>query len=405
MNYNRKIINLINERFHISLHQKKEIINKWLKWSNDEDKIIIIYGMGNICKNDVYPFLKSLGIRIDYFCDSSLQKIGTSIDGINCISFECLNDLNKEIICFIGVSPKISKDIFIKMVENKIKKVVLSETTLFLKDTFNNINHYEKISFNKNEFKKNIIVLLKLLEDNCSKKVLYYKIKYWLYDLNKTDDLKNFPWKKIYTSNQYFLDRYKYLNYGIFIDCGAFTGDTIDTLIDKIKYTNFEKYIAYEMDEKNFSILKEHIKKYRYDIYEKIKIHNFGVGDENRKLKYNSQGESSHFSFEGTNETTMVKLDDEIDGKITFIKMDIEGSEMEALYGANRIIKKNKPVCAICIYHKINHLWEIPILLKEINYSYIIKIRHHSIRYYDTVCYAVEQRTLNDNSIVKREKI
>jgi hypothetical protein len=75
--------------------------------------------------------------------------------------------------------------------------------------------------------------------------------------------------------------------------------------------------------------------------------------------------------------------------KITFIKMDIEGSEPQALSGAEEIIKKQKPKLAICVYHKPEHLWEIPLYLKKIVPEYKIYIRHHTPLEYETVCYAV----------------
>ena len=55
------------------------------------------------------------------------------------------------------------------------------------------------------------------------------------------------------------------------------------------------------------------------------------------------------------------------DNKLDMITMDIEGAEIHAIYGARKSIMKGNPKLAISAYHKIEHLWEIPLLIMEIN--------------------------------------
>jgi hypothetical protein len=73
----------------------------------------------------------------------------------------------------------------------------------------------------------------------------------------------------------------------------------------------------------------------------------------------------------------------------TFIKMDIEGAEIDALYGAKNTIINNKPKLAICIYHSNEHFYEIPLLIHNWVPEYRIYVRHHSYTAADTVMYAV----------------
>jgi hypothetical protein len=69
--------------------------------------------------------------------------------------------------------------------------------------------------------------------------------------------------------------------------------------------------------------------------------------------------------------------------------MDIEGYELDALKGAERLIKKNKPKLAISIYHKPEDFFEIPLLLKRFVPEYKIYIKHHApFQAIETVCYA-----------------
>lgn len=84
-----------------------------------------------------------------------------------------------------------------------------------------------------------------------------------------------------------------------------------------------------------------------------------------------------------------VKLDDMFRGKrVTFIKMDIEGAEIPALYGAQEIIGREHPKLVICVYHKTSDLWEIPLLTKKFRAEYRLRLRHHArVNCWGTVLY------------------
>lgn len=75
--------------------------------------------------------------------------------------------------------------------------------------------------------------------------------------------------------------------------------------------------------------------------------------------------------------------------KVTFIKMDVEGSELESLKGAKNTILRDKPKLAICIYHKPEDMVTIPLYIKELVPEYKLYVRHHSNSWAETVLYAV----------------
>ena len=85
----------------------------------------------------------------------------------------------------------------------------------------------------------------------------------------------------------------------------------------------------------------------------------------------------------------LVTLDSVLENKkVTILKLDIEGAEMQGLEGAVNIIKEQKPKLAICLYHRPEDLWEIPLYIKEIDAKYRMIIKHHGmINYTDTVLY------------------
>ena len=121
-----------------------------------------------------------------------------------------------------------------------------------------------------------------------------------------------------------------------------------------------------------------------------------GVWSSVCELRFCSLGENSHssgssFVFgEGGETVPVTSLDEALAGqRVTFIKMDIEGSELEALKGAEKTIREQKPKLAICVYHKPEDIWEIPELMLEFNEDYRFYMRHYSLASFDTVLYAI----------------
>ena len=91
----------------------------------------------------------------------------------------------------------------------------------------------------------------------------------------------------------------------------------------------------------------------------------------------------------GADEIKVVTIDGIVKEKVTFIKMDIEGSELKALHGAEQKIKKYKPKLAICIYHKVEDIIDIPSYIHSLVPEYKFYIRHYSFGQAETVLYAI----------------
>lgn len=126
-----------------------------------------------------------------------------------------------------------------------------------------------------------------------------------------------------------------------------------------------------------------------------VHLYHEGVWSEKKALSYGNEEKSTVQAFsilksDNTHEVMVERLDDVLSGeRITFIKMDVEGSELEALKGAENIIKNQHPKMAICLYHKIEDFWQIPMYIKAIVPEYRFGIRHHCpANFNDTVLYA-----------------
>lgn len=99
----------------------------------------------------------------------------------------------------------------------------------------------------------------------------------------------------------------------------------------------------------------------------------------------------SRVSDSGTSSIEVDKIDNLIshDIKVTMIKMDLEGVELEALKGAKAIIKKHKPKLAIAVYHKIDDLIELPKYIQSIVADYNFYLRAQCFDSVDVILYAI----------------
>jgi FkbM family methyltransferase len=175
----------------------------------------------------------------------------------------------------------------------------------------------------------------------------------------------------------------------VFVDCGAFDGDSIDLFLQESD-GHFDKVFAFEPDPENFSKLSSKIGQYSEAIRHRINLYEAANGASDTRLKMAiGVGPSSQVG-QGNYEIQSCSLDSALRGmSVTIIKMDIEGSEIAALNGAKELIKANRPVLAISAYHRQSDLWNLPLLMHELNPDYSIFLRPHMLEGWDLVCYAI----------------
>lgn len=236
-----------------------------------------------------------------------------------------------------------------------------------------------------NIHKDKIETLFNLLEDTPSQEALLALLQYRL-----TLDYKLLS--KTVSRDQYFPSEIITLSENeVFVDAGAHVGLTA---LDFAKRANnqFNKIICFEPDGANIQQLKVNLSE--CPVSEKIDVLNLGVYDSAQELSFASEDNtcsSAHISNSGNIVIHTVSIDEQLQNEhITFIKMDIEGAEIPALMGAQKTIQQSKPKLAISVYHTPTDLWEIPLLLKQMNPEYKLYLRNHSGSILETVCYAIQ---------------
>ena len=78
----------------------------------------------------------------------------------------------------------------------------------------------------------------------------------------------------------------------------------------------------------------------------------------------------------------------------TILKIDVEGWESRLLSGAEEMIRRDRPVIAVAVYHRERDLWEIPLKLKELVPEYRFYLRSY-LNVAETVLYAVPPERLS----------
>lgn len=180
----------------------------------------------------------------------------------------------------------------------------------------------------------------------------------------------------------------------IFVDCGAYVGDTLKTFL---QYWPTPKAIyALEPDPENLIRLKAWVSELPAILRASVNLQPYAASSHGGKVKFSSAGLGSRVDENGSIQVETALLDElfkEI--TVTFIKMDIEGAEIDAINGARRIIQRDHPIVAACVYHRQEHLWEIPLLLHSIYPGYRFFLRRYGDEFGDVVCYAVPPHRVN----------
>ncbi|MFZ4987286.1 MAG: FkbM family methyltransferase [Blastocatellia bacterium] len=174
-----------------------------------------------------------------------------------------------------------------------------------------------------------------------------------------------------------------------FVDCGAYNGDTLADFIGN--GITIRSVAAFEPDLANYAKLATFVLENR-DVLPEAVLFPCGLYSSSRQLSFQAgQGAASNISNSGTTVVQCVALDDAIPTFAPdYIKMDIEGAEYAALQGARRLISGHTPLLAISLYHRPEHLWQLPLLVESLAPArYNFHMRLHTRNDFDLVLYAI----------------
>ncbi len=337
--------------------------------SSLQGRNVVLYGAGGI-GYITSNILKDNACNVCYFIDDDKTKQGTFINEIKVVTLEEISQNAGFTILICLPNPM---NVYNRILGLGYKNVVYYPVMMGER------GFYDMSLLQKNYDK--IETVYNLLADDFSKVVLTNILKHRI-----TMDFTYL--NNVISQKQYFpSDIFTLDDNECFVDGGAYNGETIIDFIDETN--NSYKYIyGFEPDIQNYNKIKENL---NYIDCNRIGLFNYGLYSISGEVGFNSHGNSASFISEtGKDKVSLVKLDEVIgEYKPTYIKLDIEGAEEEALYGMKDTITKYHPKLAISIYHKAADLWELPLLILNLSASYKIYIRHYSNGLHETVCYAI----------------
>lgn len=261
----------------------------------------------------------------------------------------------------------------------------LSQFTFWGKLSTVDNNTIIKVSSFLKENSKELKKFYNSLSDYRSKKTFYAIVNNWYnYDFENLGEVieKYFP--------HYFdLDIVPVCQNEVFVDLGAYTGDTIKEFIKTYGKESYKKIYAYEITEESMHALKEDLYAYPRIIYSKKAVMDF-VG-QGSVLTHEISTSSNRVMNKEEGDLNITTLDEDIKEKITMIKMDIEGSEIYALKGSKRHLIEDRPILIISIYHGYEdflRIWQY-INSLEIHYKYYLRYYGGPIFPTEIVLYAI----------------
>jgi len=338
----------------------------------NSNKLVIFGASGNGLA--LQKHLESMGYSVDYFCDNDKTKWGKKIQGVKIISPEELLKLDQTdyLTCIASM--------WAFEIAVQLKKLGLRFLDLtYWKRRWE--NHFDSSIIKDNI--SNIKKAYSLINDKESKRVFLSILKYRL-----TLDPSHLI---IADFRQYDHPRLNPQSGDLIIDGGAYDGRTSIFFAEKLK-GNCQIY-AFEPDSDNFKKLVQNL--HKKEIKQVIPMM-FGLWNKNSVSFMNTKTNSGtgHFIDNTGNEKIELTSIDSfcIDHDLTpnIIKMDIEGSEKEALLGARKTLETANPNLIICVYHKPKDLWDIILYLFSLGLKYKFFISHHGNTLTESVLYCVK---------------
>jgi FkbM family methyltransferase len=176
--------------------------------------------------------------------------------------------------------------------------------------------------------------------------------------------------------------------YSRFIYCGVSVGEMKRVFCEIGKV---DELVCFEPDPNQFRLTTEYVATHHEQLAQRVTAIPCAVysHDAIEPFTYSDTSFGSRILPSGESLIQSVKIDHVLPGfDPTYIIMDIEGAELEALKGAEKTIRTSHPDLAICLYHAPHHLWEIPLYLHNLGLDYRLYMRNYTSFTGETVLYA-----------------
>jgi FkbM family methyltransferase len=370
-----------------------EVLRRFDNTEAFPDDDIVLVGSGRLA-NVVLQGLKRLGIAPLALADTDQSLWNTSIEGVNVLSEEEAARRYGQKAVFVVALWSAWGEERLSGIKDRLQGMnctrVVSVIHLFWKYPeaflpFFCIDLPERVL----EHSEEIRATFDLWADEPSRRQFIAELRWrLLLDFSMLEGITPFE--------QYFPeDLFELSGNEVFVDGGAYDGDTLRSFLQR-RGDRFRQVVAIEADPHNFQRLEEYVASVNGTSAGRIAIHQVAMGSRNGIVAFDDAGTRlSSVSQDGAAQVSAAPLDDLLQNQApTYIKMDIEGSEYEALKGARNIIEQYRPILGICVYHRPDDLWRVPLYIAGISGDYRLFLRPHKLVCWDLLCYAVPPERL-----------
>ena len=339
------------------------------QYLKETNKPIVLYGMGNGA-DKIINFLSQKGIEFKGVFASDGFVRNKTFHGFKISSFAELEEKFGEMIvllCFGSARTEVLENIHNI---SKKQEVFAPDVPVIGGGLFDK-NYAKSIS---DDLEK----VYSLLADDLSRKTFENTVKYkitgkleYLYDCETQEDEPYDSFLKLGMDES-------------FLDLGAYNGDTVADFVKRV--SDYDKIIAVEPDSKTFKKLTANTENIK-----NIRLVNLGISEFDGMGNFGMRGGRNSGASKEGKEILFSTVDSILNGeKVSFIKMDIEGEEKNAIIGAKETIIKYKPKMLISCYHRNEDLITLPKAVFEIRQDYKLYMRHFSsVPAWDTNFYFV----------------
>jgi FkbM family methyltransferase len=356
--------------------------------------LIVLFGAGRVGRKTLTG-LRKAGLEPLAFADNDARLWNTSVEGVEVLSpEEAARRHGNQATFVITIWRGEATD---RMAEREAQlrslgcKYVVTFPPLFWKHAKAFLPHYAvDLPHKVHQQEDDVRRAGRLLSDDASRDEYLGQLRWRL--LGEFDAL----YRPVQHTMYFPLGLCPLTDHEVFVDCGAYDGDSIRSFLDQPK-KSFQRIYSFEPDPANFSKLEKEVS--LRPERESITLQRAAVGAQTGTVTFSGDGNEASSVGKGDMVVNCVALDEVLSGmQPTYIKIDIEGAELDALNGARGIIQRYSPVLAVCTYHVQDHLWKIPLLIQSINPNYSFFLHPHLVEGWDLVCYAIPKSRLSNRT-------
>ena len=321
-----------------------------------------------------------LGITIRAIADDSTSKQGQIVEGCKVTSVDSLSNLPSSLPVIVAshrslLPVKRLRAMGFRTVAPFMVLQLLDPTNFtphmfhigLLEDLCENIDKYRDLDLKlADEASRAVLATVIAYRMDCDPEVLGDVVEWDLYGPNEL---------------------LEYSNDEVYVDGGAFDGDSIRLFIERVG-GQFSRVLGFEPDPVTYKRLQ-----LNFTNESRVEPINAGLHKAIGKLRFDDAGSRGSILVEsGGIEVPVVALDGILNGeRVSYVKMNIEGAEIDALQGSAKSIKKWSPKLAISAYHLAEHLWRIPQTILDIRPDYKLYFRQHDGGIIETVVFALPE--------------